>query len=331
MKINIRVVYQFDPSVDDYVKVEEESYEYEGPVAMAGGGGDDVTTTTTSQPPAFQQPFIEDVLNQAQGQYQAPGPFFYPGSAVADINPLQTQSFAGALDFADTGARDIANLSAQGYATGIGAANPLQNPFFHDTVNAIINPVTKQLTQQVLPQIDAGAVQSGQYGGSRQGVAQGQAIDAYQQNVLDSVSKFGSNAYGQGLDSLTRTLGLTPAVTQAQLTPSQIPGQVGDALQQYQQQLINSDIQRFNFGQAQPVQSLQNYAGLVGNPLGTSQTQVQPGASGSNLTSGLGGAALGLAANSAISGSAAMSAALPFAATMPWLLPLIGAGVAIAA
>ncbi|MGW8181337.1 MAG: hypothetical protein ACWGQW_21610, partial [bacterium] len=203
---------------------------------MDSGGGDQKTTTQVN-PPKFQTPYIEDVLSQAKGLYNQPGPYYYPGSTVANLNPVQQQSMQSALGYAGGGAQNIANASQAGYGMGLQFANPLNNPFFQQTAQAIARPLTQNLTQNYLPQVDSGAVLSGNIGSSRQGVAQGLGMQATQQALQDQLAQFGSGAYNTGAQTLLGTLGQTGNVQAAGLVPSQIQGAVGGNLQQYEQSL----------------------------------------------------------------------------------------------
>lgn len=58
---------------------------------------------------------------------------------------------------------------------------------------AITNQVNRNLTQNILPQIGSGAVAAGGYGGSRQGIAEGNAIGQTNQDLSNSLA----NLYGQ--------------------------------------------------------------------------------------------------------------------------------------
>lgn len=53
---------------------------------------------------------------------------------------------------------------------------------------------TKNLMQSILPSIRSNSVLSGQYGGSRQGVAEGSAIGTHQTEMARAASQFGQNA-----------------------------------------------------------------------------------------------------------------------------------------
>lgn len=300
MRIHTKVVYQFDPDTGEMVEVEDHYYEYLGPVSQAKGGGGG-TTTTTAQPPDFQIPYINKVLGEATSLY-GQGPLqYYPGQTVAPQSPETQQAITGLAQNVAPAQQAIADQTQQGLTYGIQAANPLQNPFFEPTLQAMIRPATEQLTQQVLPGIQDTFASAGQFGGSRQGVAEGNAINAWQQNVLDTASKFGSQAYGQGLESLGRSLALAPNVQQMQATPTQTLASAGAANDAYQQRLIDEMVARYNYNQQAPYESLSYYAGLVGNPLGSATSQTAPGGS-SRLQSALGGAATGAALGASIPG-----------------------------
>lgn len=302
MRIHTRTVWQFDPELDDYVKVEDEFYEYEGAVAEAKGGGGSTTTNTVSEPPAWQIPYIQNVLSEAERLYTHGTPQYYPGSTVANINPTQQTAWNTALNYSAPFAGQTANAGQSAMQLAMRSADPLQNPYFAPTVAASIRPATQALTEQVLPQIDDTFIGAGQFGGSRQGVAQGLAIDRYQQNVLDTVARMGSEAYGMGLDSLGRAMVAAPSIQQMGMMPAQIQGQVGDAQRAYQQQLIDASLDRWNYQQQAPYESLGYYAGLVGNPLGGTTTSVGPNNSPSRVQSVLGGAMTGASLGAAIPG-----------------------------
>jgi len=261
-------------------------------MSLGGGSNNQSTTNTIAQPPAFQVPYIERMLGEAMAQYESPAPQYYPGNTLAPVNQLQQQALAGMTDYAGGAAQGLFNnmYNAQNFQLNQ-AVDPLSNPFFHSTAQAMIRPATQALTQQVLPQINQGSVVSGNYGGSRQGVAQGSAINNWQQNVLDTLSNFGTNAYNKGLDIQSRAIAMAPQTRQAGLFPSQVYSSAGDWLRQQEQGGIDAEIARWNYEQNLPAQKLNQFASLVGNPLGTQTTQ-QADVSRSNPYLAAGGGAL---------------------------------------
>ena len=261
---------------------------------LGGGGSKNTTATSTVDPWGPQQPYIKQTFSEAQKLYNQPGPSYYPGSTVADWNPYQT---AGLEYMTGTQAPTQAYLganSANALNTAYASANPLMNPYFASTAQAMINPATQALMRQVLPGIDSGAVLSGNVGSSRQGIAQANAVNDYTQNVLNALSTYGSNAYGAGLDTLSRGLSVAPSISQMQGLPGQTYIGAGDYQRAYEQQLIDAAQQRWNYNQELPYNKLNYYAGIVGNPAGSTTTASQ-GGGGSKWDSAIGGAASGAA------------------------------------
>lgn len=312
MLIHTKIVYQYNPDTEEMELIEDEFYEYSGPVAQAGGGGGG-DTKTIAQPPKFQIPFIEQTLQEAQKLYESGGLSTspYPGATVAPLNPDIAASLDATRQAAgNTGA--IANLGANQLALGFQNVDPTQSPYFANAVEGAIRPATQALTEQALPAIQDQFIASGQFGGSRQGVAEGLALDRYQQNVLDTVAQMGQQAYTQGQQQQARLLGLTPSVQALQQTPGALLGKVGEAQRSYEQQFIDAAIQRYMQEQAQQYEALQRYSGLVGNPLGqqTIQENEGPGKLASALGYGATGAALGASIPGLGAGAGAGLAAL---------------------
>lgn len=70
------------------------------------------------------------------------------------------------------------------------------NPYLASMGNAITQQANQNLQYNVLPGINSGAVAAGGYGGSRHGIAQGQAIGMNQQGISNALA----NMYGQAYE-----------------------------------------------------------------------------------------------------------------------------------
>lgn len=280
--------------------LEDESYEYEGDFAQAKGGGD-TTQNTVSEPPSWQTPYIKDVLQRSQDLYNAGAKQYYPGSTIAPVNPTLQQGWnttVGATPAAQSSAGAAQN--ALEFQLGAGA-NPMTNPYFQQMQDAIVRNSVKGLSQ-ALPSIDAGAVQAGGYGGSRQGIAQGMAFDTFSQNMIDRLAQMGSEAYNQGQETQSRALALAPSTMGAYYLPGQMTTGVGGAIQDYNQSVLGDEVNRWNFNQQAPYDALSFYSSMVGNPLGSNVNVNTQGASQSPWLSALGGGMTGAALGAAIPG-----------------------------
>lgn len=272
--------------------LEDDFFDYAGEVALAKGGGGDTTQNTTAKPPDFQIPFIQDVLNQAQTQFNEGPNEFFPGNTVADLTPEQQAGLANMFGSA-AGQQTIANNAAD--ATNFqltSGVDPRTNPFFNQTMQDITDNATRGF-QENLTSVDGGAIQAGAFGGSRQGVAQAQMADDSSRNLSQALTSFGSDAFNKGMDRQLKATVLAPGTMAGLAAPGQTQFGVGNVFQGLDQAKINEEIARFNFGQTADNAALQEYAGLVGNPLGTSQTTINQGGGQNPIVSGVGGAVSG--------------------------------------
>lgn len=96
----------------------------------------------------------------------------------------------------------IYNLFNQGAgALGNIASGLPVNPM----MDAYANRMGEQFREQIMPSIQGSAIQAGGFGGSRQGIAEGQAATGFQRNMQD----FARELYGQDLQaSLTAAMGI---------------------------------------------------------------------------------------------------------------------------
>ena len=202
-------------------------------------------------------------------------------------------------------------------------APDLTSGTFQNAANAAIRPAVQQFNQGVLPQISNDAVAAGQFGGSRQGIAEGIASNSLQQNIMDTTSKMAMDYYNSGLTAQGRALALAPQTLEAGAMPGTMLDQVGQQQMQYQQMLLDANQQQFSEQQMQPWNNLGLYQNLITGSFGSNTTE--PVSKTSPLMSGLGGAALGYGAATMLGGAAKGAAWGPYGAAAGALLGLFGA------
>jgi len=165
---------------------------------------------------------------------------------------------------------------------------------------AVSRPLTQQLNENILPGISSGATQAGAFGGSRQGILENQARSRTAGAVTDALARatqqqqqIGLNQRGQdiqqgqfsgqflagqrqqdintALQQRGQNLGAlqsgqsgASAARQGLLAGPGVLSGVGAQQQQMQQQLINANMQRFNYGQNAPQQNLAKLFGFLG-------------------------------------------------------------------
>lgn len=223
-----------------------------------------------------QKGYLDDLFKRASD--------FSQQSTFTGFNPLQLAGQQQSLNFAggiQPFLQNAQNTSA--FLTNPNLLNPNSNPFLGQSAQAAINPLLKSLQEDILPQIGADAIGTGNFNSTRKGVGQGIAVDRFLQNAGDITSNIFSNAYGQGLNTLTQNLGLAPGIAQAGLLPSDILQNLGGQQRQLEQERL-----------LDPFTQLQRFQGLLGAPIELSKQRGQT-RSGSGVVGALDsvGSALG--------------------------------------
>lgn len=127
MRITTRAVYQMTP--DGMDELERASYQWDGPVALAGGGDSGGSTKTETKPWKELQPYVKDSAKALSTAAQQPNQY-YGGDTVADFTPWQQQGQQGAYDWAtgDQTNQTINNqMGAVNYGMTGGAIDPTRN------------------------------------------------------------------------------------------------------------------------------------------------------------------------------------------------------------
>lgn len=287
---------------------------------MSGGGGSDSTTTATTQnyspEEAAQRARVQEEASRIYNT-SAPGisSSSYPGAQVTPFSPetIAAQNLATQNAGAQQAGVDLMN---QGLNYGIAGAMDVQNnPYLQSAISAALRPVTQQYVDPggVLSSIRTNATDAGQFGGVRQGVAEGIAAGRYTQNAMGIASGMANDAYKTGQDTFTKTMAMAPQTLQAASIPVNTLSGVGAQKENLGQEQAAYNANAQMWGLNAPWAPLQNYASIVyggANPSTVSTSDGAAPASG-GARGGLGGAASGAMMGMAI----------------PGVGPLLGAGL----
>lgn len=333
---------------------------------MGSGGGGSSRTVTTQELAPEQRALLEPVIPIAQSFLQQP-PQQFPQSGIAGFDPLQSfgqeqllqSAFGPFSQFAQGATQGAGTLTGAGLPIGTAGAtsliqglgpaqnaagflldpntlSPQFNPFTMQRAQSAIRPLAESLTRDVLPGIRHDAIQQGGLGGSRQGIAEGLALQGFQNAAGDVSSNIFNQAFQSQLDAMTRALGTTqqgaaqgtgalleqgtrglfatPQLSQLLLQPGQIAEAVGAQRRGLSQGLLSEQEQRFITEQMLPFLIAQDVAGLAfGFPGGSTISRASGGGT-SPLQGILGGAAGGAGLGGAIGGTVAGMGAGPFGA-----------------
>ena len=246
---------------------------------MSSGGGN--TTTTRTEPYAPAEPFLQDILGEAQNIYRSGvGRQFFPGSTVVPFAD-QTQQ---ALNLQQAAALEAAAPSALNQQ----AANVFSQFASTPQTNQYLSDIRSGITSDVLGNIQT------QFGGmGRTGTSPG-AQQAAARGVAQAYAPIAAQISNQERNRQLQAAGALPGI-QAGMDARRMGaitslGQVGSAYEDLARRQLQDQISRFQFGQQAPMQALQDYAGLI-TPIasGFPVSQAQ-GPERNRLLGGLGGA-----------------------------------------
>lgn len=249
-----------------------------------------MATTTTTQIDPTIQPFLQYGLQQAQQQYQAGGPQYYPG-----------QTYVGPSEATNLGLQALMARSSAGSPLVSGAQQALGqtisgdylsgNPFFQGAFAPAAQAATQQF-QSAIGDIASKSSLAGRYGSGAMGGLQDRAAGQLAQSLSNTA---GQLAYQNYADERARQQAASlaaPAMAQADYQDIQNMLAAGQAQEGYTGAQQQADIARFNFLQNAPQQNLANYMNAVyGNPLTGQTTSTQSGSNASTLQNLLGTAA----------------------------------------
>ena len=174
---------------------------------------------------------------------------------AGSANPSMVQPIATPMARASS-----ANMQALNtYSNPAAAAANMMNPYQQQVVDATIRDVGNA-AQMGLNQIGAQAQGAGAFGGSRQAIAEAEALKGFNQQALDQVSRLNQQGYQQSINNaFNAAQGLQSAGNQAfnmGNTLQQNQMMQGAMQQQMMQNLINAGKQQFAGYVGQPQQNL---------------------------------------------------------------------------
>lgn len=205
------------------------------------------TVTTNQEPWTAQQPYLRRGFAEAEGLLDQGPQTYYPGQTVADTDPVTTQGQDAML-----GGAQASNMLRN--ATVAGGFLDQGNPYFQGMVGQIGNAIR--------PQIDSAFASSGRLGS-------GAHANAFASALADKAGNLAFQNYGVERQN--------QIAAGQDYSPYQAYMQVGQQRQGQQQALNNDALQRWNFEQNAPQQSLNNFMNVVGNrSYGGTGTQMTP-------------------------------------------------------
>lgn len=224
---------------------------------MSGGGGEQKSSTAVQNtaPWSGQQPYLNKLFKSADSMtFNADKSIktksYYPGQTYAGMAPESSQALQMTADRANAGSPVL--KGAQGFATDVLSGKYLNQD----------NPNFQAVAGRARDAVNANY---GGWGRTNSGL--------HDRAVADSVGNLAYQDYANQLNLMNSVAGQAPGLAQADYVDPQMLNQVGQQRQGEAQNLINSDVQRFNYDQNAEAQALQDYMNFIqGSYGGSSQT-----------------------------------------------------------
>lgn len=228
-------------------------------------------------------------------------------SEDALMNYFGSSGVTGLLDSAQGATQNMLGQGPQGYGAlfddpNVGSAYSQlisgdPSPYIKDAADAADADMMESFNRNVVPGIRDNMVLSGHYGGStRSDMMNERAVDDLTENMSQNRANMYQSSYenaqnrmlgglgqaesarsGIGNESINRYgqgMSGVPGLFDMNQEALSYPGLVGTDRMNYDQRVLDSDIDRWNYNQNLPLSNLQNYMGLIGGNYGNSGTTV---------------------------------------------------------
>lgn len=272
-------------------------------------GGDDVV-----QKPYFiegQEAGLKDAIATARGQFEQGPNSYYPNSTVAGLDPTLAAGWDSRLGTTDR-TQQMANRSGQAAMDVASGGDRVGGFTLEDQIgfgipeqyqNAIMNPIMRNLNEQIIPGIHTAAQSQGAFGGSRMQQQKSDAATQATKAATDAMIQGNLQARGQSIgqragDISAQLTGRSQDIGQEQnimnnklkgigalgtsMLQQQVPGQtmqdVGSQRMQYDQNLLDADVNRFDWNRDESMNYIDRlFARLNGT---TNSGSIQEGSGG---------------------------------------------------
>lgn len=289
---------------------------------MSSGTNATQTTETKTNLSEEQEELLSLAMPGVR-EFAASTPERYQGSQVADFTKEQVQGQEQVLEAAKEQGKLATNLAdATNFYTSGNIWDPSVNPYLQGAVDASVRPIYQNLNESTLPTIRGEAVTTGNFGSSRQGIAEGLASGRASQAAGDTASKLVQSQYETNVNAQLKAMGLVPTAQSAQTVEGTTTSGVGDVRQAMEQSKINEAVSNWNYDELAPFLQSQEIISLLQGLPGGSTTSTSTGNSTKATTASqaLGSAAAGASLGTAIMPGVGTALGAAGGAVLPFVL-----------
>jgi len=237
-----------------------------------GGGGGESTTQQGIDP--MLKPYVKYGLNEAQSLYQSGLPQYYPGQTYVSPS-AQTQAALQAQQTRALQGNPLLPAAQQQQQDVISGAYLQNNPYFNQALAGAAQGA-QQNYYDAIRQAQSTASQAGRYGSGASADIQNRAAQTMSNTLANKYGELAYQNYATERGAQNAAALNAPTLAAADYADISQLGKVGQQMEDYQQQALQADIDRFNFEQNLPQNKLNQFLTQVyGAPAGTTSTTTQ--------------------------------------------------------
>ena len=241
-----------------------------------GGGGGGSSSTTQNQLDPTVRPFVQYGLEEAKQLYQADTPQYYPGQTF--ISPsAQTQSALQAAQNRALAGNALLPAAQQQQMATIQGQYLGNNPFLQDAMRGMGQAAGQQYFD-TMKNVASQSSKAGRYGSGAMGDLQDRASQTFANTLVNKAGELGYSNYADERARQMQATAGAPQMAQADYQDINQLLNIGQISEDYQQQALDADIARYEFGQNLPYNKLASYLGAAyGAPMGQVSTTKSSG------------------------------------------------------
>ncbi len=200
-----------------------------------------------------------DWQNRMYGLSQRPFEFF-PDQTYAEMDPLQEEALQMREQYG-RGMQGMVDPAMQAWQSTLSAPDVASNPYVQGMLEQQANLLNRNLMENLIPGAEMGAIGAGQFGGSRQGIAEGIAMRGTQEALANQAAQTQMDAYLAGLGQQRYGLSAAPGMASFGMMPADVLSGVGGVRRGEEQKAIDEARQRWEFEQNEPWMRAERFAG----------------------------------------------------------------------
>tara|TARA_X000001382_G_scaffold128769_1_gene119228 strand:- start:1208 stop:2020 length:813 start_codon:yes stop_codon:yes gene_type:complete len=227
-----------------------------------GSSPSSITSTQSAEPSDFIRPYLTQAMDYNQDLFESDMPNYFPNATYVGYSPETETSLELARRRAVAGNPLLNQSQTQ-------ASSILSGDYLDPTTNPYTQGLFDQMAGDVTSRVNSQFTKAGRFGSG-----------ANQEILADSLGDLANTVYGDQYNRereiMANTMGLAPALGDADYNDIQRLGQVGVDKESLEQAKLDDAIKRFDYEQKRPFMKLENYLGNIGANYAQNQVSTNP-------------------------------------------------------